>query len=363
MDAREGKRATTVNEWFPRWITLRKKLWPSWENDDTNFRIYIEPLLGILPMKAITRDHGRALARKLDDLVLKEEIADTTARNVWHTGTRMFLDGTQSNEPGVAVLDANPFRDIEGPTAKSPEKQKQFLYPDEFLQLVWCDDVPLVYARFYAVAVYSHVREAEQLALGWSAIDLKHATIHVHESADFVRDDGEGTKPTKSGKARRLGIEVELLPLLEAMHRESGGKGRLFPEPLTVTGEYGLAQTLRRHLKLAGVEREELHERTKTQMRLRFHDLRATGITWRLARGDAPILVQQDAGHESFQTTEKYIRLARGIDPEAVFPVLPSRLLKAAGKSPGKAPRGYSHAKNAEKFVGATGIEPVTSSV
>ena len=96
-------------------------------------------------------------------------------------------------------------------------------------------------------------------------------------------------------------------------------------------------------------------------MPIRFHDLRATGITWRLARGDTPILVQQDAGHESFQTTEKYIRLARGIDPEAVFPPLPMRVLE--GKSPGKAPRGSSDPKTFEKSVGATGIEPVTSSV
>ncbi len=337
-------RDLTVNEWMPRWIKLRKKLWASWPNDASNYRIYIEPDLGVLPIKAITRGHGRALVRKLDDHVLAGDLADSTAANVWYTATRMFLDATQSNEPEVAVLEANPFRDIEGPTAKSIEREKQFLYPDEFIKLVSCPMVPLVYARLYTIAVYTQVREAEELALDWMAFDLGHHTVHVHQSADYVRDDGQTAKPTKGRKARRFGIEPELEPLLEAMKREASNQALLFPDPPTVTGEYGLANMLRAHLKLAGNERPELTERVPTRMPIRFHDLRATGITWRLARGDAPILVQQDAGHTSFQTTERYIRLARGIIGQEVFPVLPERLLGAAAKSPRKAQMGHSGA-------------------
>lgn len=344
-------RGETVSEWTrKRWLKLREKLWPSsWTNDASNFRIYIEPELGILPMRGVTRDHGRTLCRKLDDMVIAGDMAESTARNVWHTATRMFLDARESNEPGVAVLDANPFRDIEGPTAEGVEREKQLLYPDEFLKLVSCPEVPLLYARFYAVAVYTLTRQAEELALDWSAVDLAHGTVHVHQSADYVRDDGRKAKPTKGRKARRPELEAELAPLLEAMKRESGGKGLVFPEPPTVTGEYGLAEMLRKHLKAAGVERSELTERLATRMPIRFHDLRATGITWRLARGDAPILVQQDAGHSSFQTTEKYIRLARGIRPEEVFPPLPRRLLGASANGPRMAQTGQSRSKTSGK--------------
>jgi len=358
-------RGETVNEWTEKkWLPLRKKLFPaSWTNDKSNFGIYIAGDLGILPMRGLTRDHGRALCRKLDDLVLARTIAEATAQNIWYTATRMTLDATRSNEPGVAVLDANPFADIEGPTAKGVDMEKQLLYPDEFIRLVSCEDVPLLYARLYTVAIYTHVREAEELALDWNALDLAHGRIHVHQSVDYVRDDGRTAKPTKGRMARRYRIEAELLPLLEAMHRESGGKGLLFPEPPTVTGDYGLAEMLKRHLKVAGVERAELLKRTETTRPIRFQDLRATGVTWRLARGaagDAPILVQQDAGHKSFQTTEKYIRLAGGFDSETVFPPLPPRLLgakKTTGrKGPRKAQAGQSTPKTSEKQWAQQGL-------
>jgi len=335
-------RDLTVNEWFPRWIALREKLWPdSWGNDNSNFKLYIADDLGLLPMRGVTRDHLRSLVRRLDQLVLDDEIAWQTARNIWHTATRMFTDATQSNEPGVAVVEQNPARDIEGPR-KGIEKEKQLLHPDEFLKLVSCPHVPIVYARLYTVAVYTQMREAEELAFDLADLDLAHGMIHIHESIDVVRDD-EKKKPTKGRKSRRARIEPELLPLLEAMHRQAGGIGRLFPNPPTVTGEYGLANILREHLKLAGVTRAELTERLATRMPIRFHDLRATGVTWRLKRGDAPIDVQQDAGHKSFSTTEVYMRLARDI-AGPVFPPLPARLLGATGKSPRKAHVGYSGA-------------------
>jgi hypothetical protein len=40
----------------------------------------------------------------------------------------------------------------------------------------------------------------------------------------------------------------------------------------------------------------------------------------------------QDAGHSSFQTTERYIRLATEIDGGEVFPPLPARLLDVTGR-------------------------------
>ncbi len=233
--------------------------------------------------------------------------------------------------------------------------------------------MPVLYARFYAVAIYTYIRQAEQLALDWSAFDLRHQTIHVHESLDLVRDDGEETKTTKARCARRFSIEPNLLPLLEALKEETGGQGRVFPNPPVVTGSTGLAEMLRRHLILAGIERAELTERLKTRMPIRFHDLRATGVTWRLARGDAPIRVQQDAGHSSFQTTEKYIRSASGLVTDEVFPPLPDRLLAVTGSETGSRKRAANSPRIAQvpknqtffprKAVGATGIEPVTSSV
>ena len=47
-----------------------------------------------------------------------------------------------------------------------------------------------------------------------------------------------------------------------------------------------------------------------TRKRLSWHDLRATGITWRAVRGDEPLKIQRAAWHSSFETTQEYIREA-----------------------------------------------------
>ena len=84
--------------------------------------VHIKDQLGVLPMKAVTRDALREFVRKLGDRILAEEISRATALKIWHTVMRRFLDATQSNEPGMAVLDANPARDIEGTIAKGIER-------------------------------------------------------------------------------------------------------------------------------------------------------------------------------------------------------------------------------------------------
>ena len=93
---------------------------------------------------------------------------------------------------------------------------------------------------------------------------------------------------------------------------------------------------LRRHLRLAGVTRAELFTDDETRIPLTFHDLRATGITWRAVRGDDPLKIQRDAGHRDLATTQRYIREASvyGDGFGAVFPELPASLLTDGPRAP-----------------------------
>jgi len=45
-----------------------------------------------------------------------------------------------------------------------------------------------------------------------------------------------------------------------------------------------------------------------TRQAIRFHDLRATGITRMAVRGDPPQVIQSRAGHTDHATTLGYIR-------------------------------------------------------
>ncbi|HET7541635.1 MAG TPA: site-specific integrase [Polyangiaceae bacterium] len=69
-----------------------------------------------------------------------------------------------------------------------------------------------------------------------------------------------------------------------------------------------------------------------TSKRLRFHDLRGTGLTWMAIRGDDPLKIQQRAGHTTFDMTQKYIRTAEAEAIGDVFPPLPACLQSAKGQ-------------------------------
>ncbi len=59
------------------------------------------------------------------------------------------------------------------------------------------------------------------------------------------------------------------------MHREAKGKGRVFGLPsLSI-----LSRKLHVYLARAGIERADLHTSDVTRRAIRFHDLRASGIT------------------------------------------------------------------------------------
>jgi integrase len=177
----------------------------------------------------------------------------------------------------------------------------------------------------YAIAVYTYARAGELIALEPSDVDLEHGVIHITKSLD--RENG-GVKSTKTGTARRIPIERELRPLLEALHAQrEHAKGKHKGRLLWLPDHEDRAILLRQHLELA--ERGELFCTDARRKAITFHYLRATGITLAAVRGDDPLRIKQRAGHKSFSTTEVYIREAENLREGfgVPFPSLPADLL------------------------------------
>jgi integrase len=131
----------------------------------------------------------------------------------------------------------------------------------------------------------------------------------------------------KDREPRTFGIEPNLMPLLVVMHDESGGDGRVFPD---FPRNRDLAEQLRDYMKVAGVKRPELYKSDDTRINLRFHDLRASTVTWMAVRGDSTERIMQRAGHEDWPTMKKYLRTAEALADGFgdVFPPLPETLLR-----------------------------------
>ena len=286
------------------------------------------------------------------------------------------------------MLDVNPMADVPWPERSTTQALKQLLFPREFLALVSCPDVPVVRARLYAVTLFTTTRAAEVRVFDCAHFDLVHGSVQILMSDDPTTRKATGatsaTKSTKGGKARLTTLEANLSPLVAAMASELDGAGRLFPDrpkntpkgnqwrPATAQyipgpdGEYGVCGTFKRDLRAAldwaGIPvRPELFDDSdrRASLSIRFHDLRASGITWRRARRDNPAAILQECGHEDQATNEIYIRALRGLSPAELFPALPARLLGPGNEKPRESPIGSKPPHKDRYFVGAEGLEDV----
>lgn len=75
--------------------------------------------------------------------------------------------------------------------------------------------------------MYLFLRAGELEALEWEDVDLARGIVHIHRGTDRERSESKGTK---TGIARRFAIEPAILPVLRAMHSESGGVGQVVPK-------------------------------------------------------------------------------------------------------------------------------------
>ncbi len=316
-----GAKDSDADAWVSTWLDDRKARGRSaWRDNQGHWREHIRDSLAGKHPRDWTRDDLRALSCALDAKVTAGALTWKTAINVWATARKMAKDACAHKSDAIRCRDDDPTANVPGPE-RGHTAAKVYLYPDEFLRFVSCDDVPLRWRRAAALAIYLVPRAGELRALRWPDVDLEHGAVHVHRAPN-PRTGLE--KPTKTGEARRFAVEPEVLPLLRAMHDEGAGD-----HVIRLPSERDMSRGLKRYLRRAGITRAELLTSTPTTTALTWHDLRASGLTWMAVRGDDPLRIKQRAGHTDFKTTERYIREAEAVRVGfgTPFPPLPASLL------------------------------------
>ncbi len=361
-----GSRSLTVNEFFKIWVESRRPRFPNQvDSDESAFRLWIAPELGTLPMSGTTRDRLIAFSHYLDVKAAEGvDFGAKRARNIFSVVAAMFRDAHESKDPKIRILDSNPCEDVPWPEMPEGDPLHQMLYPREFLALVACPDVPIVRARFYATSLYTTTRVGEARVLECHHVDVDNRLVKIIKAQDNGKGKRGRHKLTKSGMSRITTLEESLVPLLAGMIEERDGRGRLFPDRPAdlpkgnqharqaveyIPGTSKVCEVFRRDL-LAALKWAEIKVRPeltddsdlRASQPIRFHDLRASGITWRHARGDNPALIRQECGHEDERTNEIYIRRLRELRPAELFPELPERLLGAAESYAQVTPNGHN---------------------
>jgi integrase len=160
-------------------------------------------------------------------------------------------------------------------------------------------------------------------------VHLDAGTFQIHQAMDRGDDEGEAVKATKMNEVRDLLIEPNIVPLLRALHAETGGKGRVIARH---PHRSELASCLRDDLRKAGCTRAELYIDDAIRANIVYHDLRGTAATWMAIRGESAGDIQERLGHGDPQSTQLYIRrgrqLARAFGGQ-VFPEI--RLMSVEG--------------------------------
>lgn len=302
----EGK-MTDADRWVAMWLEDRAARGLTTVRDNASvWRIHARAVLGGHHPRDWTPDLLRELVRRLDAGVAAGDMSWKTALNVWTAVRAMCSDAAGSKVEALRCRADNPAATVRAPD-RGAHKEKAFLYPSEVGQLLACEEVPMLWRRIVAIAVYTYLRAGELRVLRWEDVDLEHGVILVHRAYD--RRNG-GEKTTKGKRARRVPIEPTLAPLLREMHQESQGRGLVLSD---MPSHRTMAKGLRRRLKRAGVDRVELHDATPTRKAITFHDLRATGLTWLAVAGLDAFKIQRRAGHADIATTDDYVRLAESL--------------------------------------------------
>ena len=272
----------TVEEYAKEWLKDREGRVKSIRSDRARMRDHVLPLIALDDVRTIGRTRIELVRDDLDRKIGRGELAWKTAANCWTACTSLFDEAVNSKKSALRVRQDNPCRDVRAPD-RGAKKQKQYLHPSEVLAFLTCERIPLRWRRALAVGVYTFARDGELLALRCDAgdIDVVHGTLSITRA---YNQQTKRIEQTKSGDTRRFPIEPSLMPLLEVMHDEAGGKGPV----LSLAPQGNMARKLRTFLKRAGVTRPELHEPSPTRKPMTWHDARATGITFMAIRGDAP---------------------------------------------------------------------------
>jgi integrase len=156
------------------------------------------------------------------------------------------------------------------------------------------------------LGLHAGLRRAEILGLEWPDVSVERRQITVRRNAISRFVD-----TPKSGHGRVIDLSAALSAAL-AKHREASKdrSGRVFRQD---SGQPALAQHLYRWMD-AAIKRAGIPKRKGVKL----HVMRHSACSALAAMGAPMIAIQSLAGHESAQTTQKYMHLASGVQAAAV---------------------------------------------
>lgn len=304
----------TVDTWFARHLAAKECGTGYRDTSRCRWRKHVSPLIGNLPIASLTRDQIEGVRDYLDTAI-DGGMSGASARNTWSLVTSAMKAACAAKDRTLRVHAAPIYVGILPPKTTRP-RRRPWLYPSEWDALSRCEAVPLAARRLYALALYLGLRPGELRALTWGDVDAAAGSVTVSKAWDHAAQK-MGPPKTEAGH-RTFPIHPELLPLLAALR---GADDELV---IGKTDADRIAGQFRAHLRLAEVKRPRLFALTPTEERVDFRSLRDSYATWSSLEGVPVTALRRRMGHETLETTDRYVKAAESIDGRGIGAPFPS---------------------------------------
>lgn len=319
-EARELRSEASVKDIGDRWVSgelARRypdhiKVKKSAKRDKELLTIYVYPVIGDMPIQLVQLADGERVMRRIPALNPRrtktpKALSVATRRHVAQAMHRLLEMACYP----MRLIASNPLPHGFLPKL-GPGKAKQYLYPDEDAKLLACESVPIAFRLLYGVIAREGLRFGEALALTWADLDLERGAVRLDEN--------------KTDEPRAWALDPAVAATLRRWKKLHTGKD----DKITTAGPFvGMpddeqqASRFRSHLKIAAVDRAELHKESENRGRIRVHDLRATFVTVSLANGKTESWVADRTGHKSSTMIARYQRAARTLAELGMGPLRP----------------------------------------
>lgn len=286
-----------ANEWTSGKLHAKYPDHVEWKQtsdlDEMRLKKWVYPVLEHVPLHAVTIAHAQEVMRGIPSTKSK--------------ATRRHVGQLMARTLNMAVYPCEYIATTPLPKGFLPRlgkgKALAYLYPDEDRKLMACvatDDrpgVPFVSRLFYGFMAREGLRSSEGQALRWKHVDLVRGSIRVDVN--------------KTDDPRTWALDPCVVKALQAWkdeHPDDEPGDLIFRD---LEQPHHMASMFRQHLKLAGVTRAELFERSDVRRPIRAHDLRATFVTVNLANGKTEAWIADRTGHTTSAMLNRYRRSAR----------------------------------------------------
>ncbi len=273
----------TFEQWFNLYVAQLTGVTKRTKADYQALRRRYLGDLDRLPLSLISRAHVAGVVNDMQDRGLSAK----TIKNAAH-----LLASSLSEAVEEGHIPRSPYRKIRLPKRAAHDDTVRFLTAEEVVGLV--EATPARYQAFVVFLFGSGLRWSEAAGLQGRHVNLDAGTIHVHQAWKRI-PGGQELGPPKSEKARRT-VNVATDALLAAASVMRG------PDDFVFVGPSG------RHLQHGNFyNRVWVPACVKAGLspRPRIHDSRHTFASWLISEGASIEQVQDQLGHESYETTRK----------------------------------------------------------